>query len=77
MVSHAENPENPSPEAKPLQGVGIVIVEEIDGTKKTLGVCFAPNITKLNGLLQQLTGNTSMRVKLADVRGGSITLDHQ
>ena len=73
MVSNSPDPMPDPP--KPLKGVGIIIAEEQgDGSHQTLGVIFAPNKDKLERLIRSIHGQ-KITVNLADIRGGSITLD--
>lgn len=62
-------------EGKPLQGIGLVVAQEqSDGSRKTLGVVFAPNVEKLKELVKTLHG-AKVTVSLSDVRGGTLTLN--
>lgn len=73
MVSNSPEP-TPDP-PKPLKGVGLIIAEEqANGTRQTLGVIFAPNKEKMERLIRSIHGQ-KITVNLADIRGGSITLD--
>lgn len=74
MVSHSDIPAAPDP-PKPLKGVGIVVAQRNkDGSQTTLGVVFSPNTEKLKDLLIAIHGQ-SVTVNMADIRGGSVTLD--
>ena len=60
---------------KPLKGVGMIIAEEqANGSHQTLGVIFAPNKEKLERLIRSIHGQ-KITVNLADIKGGTITLD--
>jgi hypothetical protein len=73
MVSNSPEPARDDP--KPLKGVGIIIAEQqADGSHQTLGVIFSPNREKLQLLIRSIHGQ-KITVNLADIKGGSITLE--
>jgi hypothetical protein len=62
---------------KELRGLSITIAREKEGGGwESLGVLVAPNMEKLKAAMQTIHGS-HMVVRLADVRGASVTLDIQ
>ena len=61
-----------SKKPKPLKGVGLTVLQQLDGEDKSpLGVVIAPNVNKLKELFRVMH-NASIDVNLPDVRAWEI-----